>query len=160
MEDDSKMRYHSRMWVRPENLNANGTLFGGHLLAWIDEQAALYAIVQLGNERVVTKYMSEINFVSSAWQGDIIELGIVPVKFGRTSLVLRCDVRNMVTRESIITVDRIVMVSLDDNGRPLEHGYHEITFARDRIPHRMTPIPRPEPVVPQVTHRPLGDLDG
>ncbi|MPM26282.1 hypothetical protein SDC9_72783 [bioreactor metagenome] len=157
------MRYHSRLWVRPENLNANGTLFGGHLLSWIDEQVALYSIVQLGNERVVTKYMSEINFVSSAWQGDIIELGIFPVKFGRTSLTLRCNVRNMVTRESIITVDKIVMVSLDDQGRPLEHGYSDITYARDRIPHRMKPIPRPEPHVPErisAAHEPLHDLDG
>jgi len=29
-------------------LNPNGTLFGGKLLAWIDEEAALYAIIQLG----------------------------------------------------------------------------------------------------------------
>ena len=155
------MRYHSRLWVRPENLNANGTLFGGHLLSWIDEQVALYSIVQLGNERVVTKYMSEINFVSSAWQGDIIELGIFPVKFGRTSLTLSCNVRNMVTRESIITVDRIVMVSLDEGGRRMEHGFKEITSARDRIPHRMKPIPRPEHPVPEpVVAEPLHDLDG
>ncbi len=155
------MRYHSRMWVRPENLNANGTLFGGHLLSWIDEQTALYAIVQLGNERVVTKYMSEINFVSSAWQGDIIELGVFPVKFGRTSLTLQCNVRNMVTRASIITIDRIVMVSLDEQGRPMEHGYKGITYARDRIPHRMKPIPRPEPVIPEeLLNKPVQDLDG
>lgn len=156
------MRYHSRLWVRPENLNANGTLFGGHLLSWIDEQVALYSIVQLGNERVVTKYMSEINFVSSAWQGDIIELGIVPVKFGRSSLTLRCNVRNMVTRQSIITVDRIVMVSLDENGRPIEHGYTDVTYARDRIPRRMQPIPRPTTTSNNlpVSDGPLPDVDG
>lgn len=69
------MRFHTRKWVKPEDLNANGTLFGGKLLAWIDEEAALYAIIQLENQRVVTKYMSEINFTSSAKTGDIIEIG-------------------------------------------------------------------------------------
>lgn len=83
------MRFHTRKWVKPEDLNANGTLFGGTLLAWIDEEAALYSIIQLENSKVVTKYMSEINFMSSANQGDIVEIGIEVVKFGTTSLVLK-----------------------------------------------------------------------
>ena len=70
------MNFRTRKWVKPEDLNPNGTLFGGSLLRWIDEEAAVYVIGQLGNSRVVTKYMSEINFVSSARQGDVIELGI------------------------------------------------------------------------------------
>ena len=64
------MRFHTRKWVKPEDLNPNHSLFGGRLLAWIDEEAALYSIVQLENPRVVTKHMSEINFISSAKQGD------------------------------------------------------------------------------------------
>jgi acyl-CoA hydrolase len=39
----------------PEFLNANGTLFGGSLLKWIDEEAAVYAILQLGKSRAVNK---------------------------------------------------------------------------------------------------------
>jgi len=92
------MNFHTRKWVKPEDLNPNGTLFGGSLLRWIDEEAAIYAIVQLGNQRVVTKYMSEINFVSASRQGDIIELGITATEFGRTSITLKCEVRNKVNR--------------------------------------------------------------
>jgi acyl-CoA thioesterase YciA len=40
------MRFHTRKWVKPEDLNPNGTLFGGKLLAWLDEELALYAIIQ------------------------------------------------------------------------------------------------------------------
>ena len=36
----------------------------GDLLEWIDEEAALYTIVQLENSKIVTKYISEINFTS------------------------------------------------------------------------------------------------
>ena len=106
------MQFHTRKWVKPEDLNPNKTLFGGRLLEWIDEEAALYAIIQLENSRVVTKYMSDINFVSAAEEGDIIEIGIAPVKFGNTSLTLACEVRNKMTRQVIIKIDSIVMVAV------------------------------------------------
>ncbi len=127
------MRFHTRKWVKPEDLNPNGTLFGGQLLAWIDEELALYTIIQLENSRVVTKYMSEINFRSSANQGDIIEIGIDVVKFGITSLSLKCEVRNMMTRETIITIDNTTMVNLGADGKPKAHGKTEIEFVKDRL---------------------------
>jgi acyl-CoA hydrolase len=132
--DLTDIRFRTRKWVRPEDLNANGTLFGGSLLKWIDEEATIYAIVQMGNRRVVTKIMSEINFVASAQEGDIIEMGLTATEFGRSSLTMRAEVRNMITRNSILTIDRIVFVNLGDDGRPAPHGYSEVTFERDRFP--------------------------
>ena len=129
----SKLEFTTRKWVRPEDLNANGTLFGGSLLKWIDEEATIYAILQLGNRRVVTKIISEINFVASAVTGDLIEMGLVATKFGTTSITMRAEVRNMVTRKSILTVDHIVFVGLDKDGKPMPHGYTTITEDRDRF---------------------------
>ncbi len=134
VEEEEDVTFRSRRWVRPEDLNANGTLFGGSLLRWIDEEAAIYAIIQLGNPRAVTKYMSEIDFVSSARQGDLIEIGIRATAFGRTSLTMRAEVRNMLTRDPILAIERIVFVGLDENGAPQPHGYTEITYNRDRLP--------------------------
>jgi len=127
------MNFHTRKWVKPEDLNANGTLFGGSLLKWIDEEAAIYAIVQLENPKVVTKYISEINFISASRQGDIIELGITATEFGRTSITLRCEVRNKITRKSILTIDKIVFVNLDEEGNSVPHGKTEITYVKDRF---------------------------
>jgi acyl-CoA hydrolase len=127
------MNFYTRKWVKPEDLNAHGTLFGGSLLRWIDEEAAIYAIIQLGTNRCVTKYMSEINFISSAKQGDIIELGIKAVNFGRTSLTLRCEVRNKITRMSILTIEKIVFVSVDEKGLPWPHGKTKITYTDERL---------------------------
>lgn len=127
------MNFHTRKWIKPEDLNPNGTLFGGRLLEWIDEEAALYAIIQLENPRTVTKFMSEINFRSSAKKGDIIEIGLEVTNFGRTSLTLACEVRNKMTREVIISIDKIIMVSLDENGNPAAHGKTEIEFVKDRL---------------------------
>jgi acyl-CoA hydrolase len=128
-----KMNYHTRKWIKPEDLNANHTLFGGKLLQWIDEEAALYAIIQLENPRTVTKYISEINFVNSAKQGDIIEIGIEVINFGRTSITLSCEVRNKMTHQTIITIDKIVFVSLDENGNPQPHGKTEVEYVEDRL---------------------------
>ena len=108
-----KMRFHTRKWVKPQDLNLNGTLFGGRLLEWIDEECALYSIIQLENPQTVTKYISEINFQNSVNEGDIIEIGIDVLKFGSTSLSLRCEVRNKMTRSVIISIEKIIMVTLD-----------------------------------------------
>ena len=127
------MRFHTRKWVKPEDLNPNGTLFGGRLLQFIDEEVAIYAIIQLETARTVTKYMSEIDFVSSAKQGDIIEIGIDVLKFGNSSITLTCSVRNKLTRKTIIEIEKIVMVSLDENGNPKKHGKTEIEYVKDRL---------------------------
>jgi acyl-CoA hydrolase len=141
---DDEINFRTRKWIKPEDLNANGTLFGGSLLRWIDEEAAIYAIIQLGNERVVTKYMSEINFVSSAEQGDIVEMGLQATAFGRTSMTMRAEVRNLFSRHSILTIDKIVFVNLGADGLPAPHGYTETTYDRNRIPERLRlPAERP-----------------
>lgn len=123
------MNFHTRKWIKPEDLNPNGSLFGGRLLSWIDEEAVIYAIVQLSNPHVVTKYISEINFVSSAKQGDIIEMGITATHFGTTSITMRCEVRNKITRKTILSIDKLVFVNLDKDGNPVPHGKTEITYA-------------------------------
>ena len=127
------MRFHTRKWVKPEDLNPNQTLFGGQLLAWIDEEAALYTIIQLENSKVVTKFMSEINFMGSAKQGDIIEIGIEVLKFGGSSLTLKCEVRNKMTRATILTVEKIIMVNLGNDGKPTHHGKTKVEFVKNRL---------------------------
>lgn len=127
------MRFHTRKWIKPEDLNPNGTLFGGRLLEWIDEEAALYAIIQLENQKVVTAYMSEIHFVSSAQPGDIVEIGLDVVKFGSSSLTLKCEVRNKMTHAVIITIEKIVMVNMGPDGKPAPHRKTQVEFVKDRL---------------------------
>src|SRR6476660_735070 len=130
---ESQMNFHTRKWVKPEDLNPNHSLFGGRLLQWIDEEAVIYAIVQLENRRVVTKFISEINFINAPKEGDIIEIGIVATHFGRTSLTMRCEVRDMLTRQSILTIERLVFVNLDADGNPTPHAKNAISYVRDRL---------------------------
>lgn len=116
------MKYYSSKIVKPTDLNPGGTLFGGTLLGWIDEDAAIFVISKLRSKSIVTKYMSEINFVNSARNGDIIEIGFEVVAYGRTSITIKSQVRNKLTRQEIIRIDKIVFVHINANGRPSPHG--------------------------------------
>jgi acyl-CoA hydrolase len=127
------MNFHTRKWVKPEDLNPNGTLFGGRLLEWIDEEAALYTIVQLENRHIVTKFISEINFIAAPVQGDIIEMGIEVVKFGSSSITLRCEVRDKLNRKKVLEIDKIIMVNLGPDGKPAPHGKTKVEFVKDRL---------------------------
>ena len=130
------MNFHTRKWIKPEDLNPNGTLYGGRLLDWIDMEAAIYAIIQLENTRVVTKYMSDINFQASAETGDIIEIGLEVNSFGKSSINLNCVVRNKMTYETIITIKTIILVNLDENGKPTPHGKTKTEYQSDRMKQR------------------------
>jgi acyl-CoA hydrolase len=116
------MKYRTRKLIKPEDLNPRHTLFGGRVLEWIDEEAAIFAICQLGSSSIVTKAMSEINFVTTAKLGDVIEFGMDLVGVGTTSITIACDVRNKHTKQSIIKIDKIVFVLLDEEGKPKPHG--------------------------------------
>lgn len=116
------MKYRTRKLVKPSDLNPRGTLFGGRLLEWIDEESAIFAICQIGSANIVTKAMSEVNFIQTAKLGDIVEFGMELVSIGNTSITLTCNVRCKTTKETIIRIERIVFVLVDENGRPTPHN--------------------------------------
>jgi len=116
------MNFKTRKLIKYEDLNAKGTLFGGQVLKWIDEEAAIFCMCQLNSKNIVTKAMSEVNFVSSAKLGDIVEMGCELVGYGTTSITIACEVRNKDTKKTIIKVDKIVFVLLDEAGTPKPHG--------------------------------------
>ena len=119
------MQFYSRKIIKPQDLNNNGTLFGGAVLSWIDEEAAIFVACQLGKQNIVTKYMSEINFVHSGELGNVIEIGMETVKFGTSSITVRCEVRTKFSEKTIITIEKIVFVHVDEHGRPKAHGITE-----------------------------------
>lgn len=40
----------------------------------------------------------------------------------------------MIPRQCILTIEEIVFVNLNAEGRPAAHGYDQITYERNRIP--------------------------
>jgi acyl-CoA hydrolase len=106
----------------PSHLNSVNRLFGGKLLAWIDEEAFIFAKCQLKVNNLVTKYISEVDFMSPAMQDDIIQFGFETIAIGNTSIKIKCQVRNKETGKILVEVDEIVFVAVDRAGSPVKHG--------------------------------------
>ena len=103
------------------DLNAAGRLFGGRLMAWIDEATAMAAMRIMGTKRVVTKKFGEVVFEAPGLLGDFVEIWCKPEKEGTTSLTLHCRVivRKIEPPESRqISSSTVVYVAIDEAGRP------------------------------------------
>ncbi len=116
------MKFRTRKLIKFSDLNARGTLFGGLLLKWIDEEGAIFAQCQSKTKttNLVTKAMSELQFVSPANVGDVIEFGCELISIGTTSISIKIVVRNKSTKKEVITVDKITFVNVDDHGKPVK----------------------------------------
>jgi hypothetical protein len=44
-------------------------------------------------------------------------------------LTMRCEVRNKMTKQTILSIDKIVFVNMGEDGKPAPHGKTEITYA-------------------------------
>lgn len=115
------MDYLTRRGVMYPHLNATGLLSGGQALSWLDEEAAIYAACQMGTSRLVTKKMSDVEFMSPANLGDILHIGTELVRTGRMSITVACNILNKTTGKVVVKVDEIVLVSLDEAGNPTPH---------------------------------------
>ena len=115
----------SQSIVMYPHLSRVDRLFGGQLLAWIDEGCAMTAMKLMGTHRIVTKKMSEVIFEAPGMLGDIIEIWNKPTREGRSSLTMACQavvVRERTAGRSVICRCDIVFVALDDHGRPQPWG--------------------------------------
>lgn len=126
------LKYRTRKVVKPGDLNSRNTLFGGRLLEWIDEECGVYAACQMGTKTLVTKSMSALNFLAPAVQGDVVEIGVETVNVGHATITVECHVRIKNTKQEIVSIDEIVFVNVNDDGRPLKHGKYAEWHAKPR----------------------------
>jgi acyl-CoA thioesterase YciA len=115
------MQYSTQRMVMYPHLNAAGILFGGMALSWLDEDAIIYAANLLDTNRIATVKMSEVIFKSAANIGDILISGVALVRIGKTSITVKCELRNKTTNNVIVQVDEVVIVALDYNKKPTVH---------------------------------------
>lgn len=122
------MTYDSQRMVMYPHLNAAGILFGGQALSWIDEAAIIFAAQLLDTTRLATVKMSEVWFKNAANIGDIVLIGTELVSIGKSSITVKCEIKNKTTNKVIIAVDEIVMVALDYNKNPIKHKFSGISI--------------------------------
>ncbi|HHW39237.1 MAG TPA: acyl-CoA thioesterase [Bacillales bacterium] len=107
--------------VLPQDTNHMGTIFGGVVLAHIDEIAGITAMRHC-KSTVVTASMDTVNFVSSAVVGDILFLEASVISTGRTSMevYVKVETENLKTGQRTLTTNAITtMVAIDENKKSI-----------------------------------------
>lgn len=122
--------------ILPPDTNHHETIFGGKVLAYIDEIAAITAMKH-AKGAVVTASIDSVDFLSPAKLGDVIELDAIVSSTGRSSMevYVRVTSMNLLTGEEKLTTESYVtMVAVDKNGKPaLVAGIHPETEDETRL---------------------------
>lgn len=125
--------------IQPAHLNGGMRLFGGTLLNWIDEVAAIVAMRHAGVKTVTTAAIDQLEFKAGAYLNDLIVLIGYVVYTGKTSMEVRVDTYVESTDGMRHPINRayIVLVALDENNRPttvpqlvLENDIQQEEFAQ------------------------------
>jgi acyl-CoA thioesterase YciA len=69
-----------------KDIGTNGNLFGGNMMAWMDEASAIFAMKVTGEKDVVSLRFAEIIFKHPVKQDDIVDFYADNVRKGRTSV--------------------------------------------------------------------------
>ena len=107
--------------VRHNDTNPEGRLFGGELMAWIDEVAGTVALRHSGNP-VATAAVDNMQFKQGALLGDVLVLIGKLTHVGRTSMEVRVDtyVEDVQTgMRHVLNRAYLTEVCIDEDGSPV-----------------------------------------
>jgi len=107
--------------VMTTDIGVNDNLFGGRLMAWIDEAAAAYAKEKSHSPSIITKKVSELIFIKPAKVNDVLKIYGKVERIGNTSITIDVEARRLdVTtgKEVIMCTTSLVFVSVDNEGCP------------------------------------------
>jgi len=102
-----------------KDIGVQGNLFGGVMLAWMDEAAAIYAHQATGMDRVVTLKYSELLFKRPVRVGDTVVFQARNAVIGRTSITFDIEAR---VGDAVVLQTSTTFVAVDESGSPLPIG--------------------------------------
>lgn len=104
--------------VLPEDLNQFGFLFGGRLLAWVDEASWIAASLDHPNCQFVTIALDSVEFRHSVREGTILTISSEEKKKGSTSVTYEVNVyRGRASDEPAIFSTHVTFVNVNEDGR-------------------------------------------
>ncbi len=116
----SESRTEQQYLIRPAHMNHYGRLFGGDLLRWIDELAGIVAR-RHANANITTAAIDNLQFKAPVYAGQMLVLVGHVTYVGSTSMEVRVDTytEDLDGIRRVINRAYIVMVAIDDNGKPI-----------------------------------------
>ena len=135
------MELISTRLVKQNDVGYHGNLFGGIMLAWLDESAASFACQVADTPRMVTKKIDEVIFHCPVRPGQLIRIYGEVCKIGTTSVDLKLEARrhsvyNGTQKVACSTIMKFVRI--DGDGEPipisdrvrLKYGYKPMETQR------------------------------
>jgi acyl-CoA thioesterase YciA len=104
------------------DIGVHSNMFGGHIMALIDDASAAYASQICDTPRVVTIKVDSLVFEKPVKAGNIVKIYGEVKEFGKTSVTLYMEMRkhNVYTgKQDVVTHTNIKFVRIDDEGNPL-----------------------------------------
>jgi acyl-CoA thioesterase YciA len=104
------------------DIGVHSNMFGGNIMALIDEASAAYAAQICDTPRIVTIKIDSLIFEKPVKSGNIIKVYGEVKEFGKTSVTLYIEMRkhNVYTgKQDVVTHTHIKFVRIDDEGNPL-----------------------------------------
>ncbi len=107
----------------PSDCNANGDIFGGWVMAHVDQAASVLA-AKAANGRVATVAVKEFVFKQPVGVGDILSFFAKIERVGRTSITIAVEVlaEPFLSQGDFkkVTEATLTFVAIDEQGRPRE----------------------------------------
>lgn len=116
---EGKMIYRSSKLCMTKDLGLHGNMFGGKMMALLDEVTSIFACEICDTPRMITKKIEEVIFEAPVKVGQIIKIYCGIAKFGRTSITLNVEARgyNVYTeQEKVVCSTRMIFVRIDNEG--------------------------------------------
>lgn len=111
--------------VMAKDIGIHGNLFGGILMAWIDEAAAAYATEYCYTPNMVTIRVGELIFKKPLKAGQHIRIYAEVIELGNTSITLAIEAYKYSlysSEETLVCSTKTTFVRIDDDGTPTPIG--------------------------------------
>ena len=110
-----------RVLMMPRDTNAQGTIFDGVILSYIDQAGAIEARRQ-GAKIMLTVAMDKITFHQPVFVGDLVSFWTETIRIGNTSLTVKVVVDvfrgNDPSQRLLVTEAQVVYVNIGEDGKP------------------------------------------
>lgn len=109
-----------RIIAMPADTNANGDIFGGWVMARMDEAGGIKG-VERAQGRVVTVKVESMTFLKPMKVGDVLCVYTDVTRIGRTSMTMQIEAwaqRFQTRLMEKVTEATFTFVAVDDSGRP------------------------------------------
>lgn len=107
------------------DIGVHGNVFGGILMAWIDEAAGAYASEYCKTPNLVTLRVGEMLFKKPLRAGNHLRIFGEVVHVGKTSITLNVEARKYnlySSEETVVCTTSVTFVRIDEDGVPTAIG--------------------------------------